>query len=303
MKSPKELLQAWLQAMRIQNLSQNTIEAYGRDVLFFLNFCESKSLELGDIEASDLREYIGERVINESIQTSSLNRQITAIRQFMRWNQQNGHIDTVTLEEVKLNRINKPLPGMVDVETINQILDQPSPKNPDHAQLWLRDKAMLELFYSSGLRLSELQGLVYRDLDFNRMQVRVTGKGDKTRIVPVGSKARDALYEWFKVYRLWSNLEADSPVFITQRGDAINVRQIERRVKFQAQRAGVLVDLHPHLLRHCFASHMLSNAGDIRSIQEMLGHVSLSTTQVYTHIDFDGLASSYDKAHPRASKK
>ena len=169
--------------------------------------------------------------------------------------------------------------------------------------MWLRDKALIELLYSSGLRLAELQGLSIRDIDFNRQLLRVIGKGNKTRIVPFGGKARESLIEWLKVYRIWQgDFKADSPVFITQRGNVITPRQIENRVKLQAQRAGVNVDLHPHLLRHCFASHMLSNSGDLRAVQEMLGHSNLTTTQIYTHIDFDHLAQVYDRAHPRASK-
>ena len=192
---------------------------------------------------------------------------------------------------------------MIDIETVNQILDQISPEKPNENQLWLRDKAILELLYSSGLRLAEIQGLKIRDIDFGRHLLRITGKGNKTRIVPFGSKAKDSLIEWLKVYRIWQGvLSAESSVFITQRGNSITPRQIENRVKYQAQRAGVNVDLHPHLLRHCFASHMLSNSRDLRAVQEMLGHSNLTTTQIYTHIDFDQLAKVYDQAHPRAVK-
>ena len=221
----------------------------------------------------------------------------------MKWAEQGHYLAFNPAHDLQLKRQPRPLPGMIDIETVNQIIDQAEPEKPIEKQLWLRDKALLELLYSSGLRLAELQGLSIRDIDFNRQLLRVIGKGNKTRIVPFGGKARESLIEWLKVYRIWQgDFKADSPVFITQRGNVITPRQIENRVKLQAQRAGVNVDLHPHLLRHCFASHMLSNSGDLRAVQEMLGHSNLTTTQIYTHIDFDQLAQVYDKAHPRASK-
>jgi len=138
--------------------------------------------------------------------------------------------------------------------------------------MWLRDKAILELLYSSGLRLAEVQALRIKDVDFNRQLLRITGKGNKTRIVPFGSKAKHAVMNWLQIYPLWhGDFVPDGHVFITSKGSPLGARQIENRVKFQAQRAGVNVDLHPHLLRHCFASHMLSNSGDLRAVQEMLG--------------------------------
>ncbi len=170
--------------------------------------------------------------------------------------------------------------------------------------MWYRDKALLELLYASGLRLAEVQGLRIKDIDFNRQLLRITGKGNKTRVVPFGSKAKDAVMKWLSIYPLWNgDFVPDAQVFITQKGNPLGVRQIENRVKFQAQRAGVNIDLHPHLLRHCFASHMLSNSGDLRAVQEMLGHSNLSTTQIYTHVDFDRLAQVYDQTHPRAQQK
>ena len=161
---------------------------------------------------------------------------------------------------------------------------------------------MLELLYSSGLRLAELQGLTIKDIDFNRQLVRITGKGNKTRIVPFGKKAKESLLNWLKFIISGKYFDQNASVFISQRGGALTPRQIEKRVKLQAQRAGVNVDLHPHLLRHCFASHMLSSSGDLRSVQEMLGHSNLSTTQIYTHIDFDHFTKCTIRVHPRATK-
>ena len=294
-----QLLFMWLKERIIQNQSEHTISAYQRDLTDFFHFCEVKKLQLQDIEASDLRE----RVERDQLSSSSLQRHLTSIRQFMKWAEQGQYLVQNPSEDFKLKRQPRPLPGMIDIETINQILDQAAPEKILDQQLWLRDKAMLELLYSSGLRLAELQGLSFKDIDFNRMLLRITGKGNKTRIVPFGQKAKDSLLLWMSVYRIWQgDLRADFSIFISTKGQTLTPRQIENRVKYQAQRAGVNVDLHPHLLRHCFASHMLSASGDLRSVQEMLGHSNLSTTQIYTHVDFDQLAKVYDQSHPRAQK-
>lgn len=298
-----QLLEMWLKERAIQNQSEHTLTAYARDLNDFFEFCEIHHLELHAIETSDLREYLTYKVEKFQLASSSIQRHMSSIRQFMKWAQQSYYLNINPTEDFKLKRKARALPGMIDIETVNQILDQAAPEKPKDAQLWLRDKAILELLYSSGLRLAELQSLKMKDLDFTRQLIRVTGKGNKTRIIPFGKKAKESLIEWLKIYQIWQGgFQPDSPVFVSQRGGALTPRQIELRVKFQAQRAGVNVDLHPHLLRHCFASHLLSASGDLRSIQEMLGHSNLSTTQIYTHLDFDRLAKSYDQAHPRAQK-
>ncbi|OTG65411.1 recombinase XerC [Acinetobacter silvestris] len=298
-----QLLSMWLKDRKIQNQSEHTLDAYFRDVSGFIDFCYQKKIELKQVEASDLREYLAFKVEQDQLSSSSLQRHLTAIRQFMKWAEQGNYLTINAADDLQIKRQPRPLPGMIDIETVNQIIDQPAPEKPIEQQLWLRDKAILELLYSSGLRLAEIQGLTIRDIDFNRLLLRITGKGNKTRIVPFGSKAKQSLIGWLKIYRIWKGeFSPESSVFITQRGNAITPRQIENRVKFQAQRAQVNVDLHPHLLRHCFASHMLSNSGDLRAVQEMLGHSNLTTTQIYTHIDFDRLAQVYDQAHPRAQK-
>ena len=303
LEAPEQLLSMWLKERMIQNQSEHTIAAYQRDLTDFFIFCEQKKLQLIDIEASDLREYLATRVERDQLSSSSLQRHLTSIRQFMQWAKQGQYLQQNPSADFKLKRQPRPLPGLIDIETVNQILDQPAPEKPIDQQLWWRDKAMLELLYSSGLRLAELQGLTIKDVDFNRQLLRITGKGNKTRIVPFGQKAKDSLLEWLKIYRIWTgHFTADACIFISQRGNTLTPRQIENRVKFQAHRAGVNVDLHPHLLRHCFASHLLSASGDLRSIQEMLGHSNLSTTQIYTHVDFEQLANVYDNAHPRARK-
>nr|WP_284879104.1 site-specific tyrosine recombinase/integron integrase [Acinetobacter variabilis] len=302
--SAKDLLGIWLKEREIQNQSKHTLQAYERDVADFLEFCAVQRLALNDVEATDLRQFLAEKVEQHGLSSSSLQRMLSSIRQFMKWAEQAQYLAFNPADDFQLKRQSRSLPGMVDIETVNQILDQPAPETEAQQQMWLRDKAILELLYSSGLRLAEIQSLRIKDVDFNRQLLRITGKGNKTRVVPFGSKAKDSLMEWLKIYPLWNgDFVPDANVFITQKGNPLGARQIENRVKFQAQRAGVNVDLHPHLLRHCFASHMLSNSGDLRAVQEMLGHSNLSTTQIYTHIDFDRLAQIYDQAHPRAQHK
>ena len=304
MYDPQQLLGMWLKEREIQQQSPHTLKAYARDLTDFFTFCEQQGLSLQDVEASDLRHYLAQKVEQQQLNGSSLQRMLSAIRQFMKWAEQGQYLQINPDDDFQLKRQPRPLPGLVDIETINQILDQPEPETEVQQQMWRRDKAILELLYSSGLRLAEVQSLRIRDLDFNRQLLRVTGKGNKTRIVPFGSKAKDAVMQWLQIYPFWQgDFVPDAALFITQKGEPLKARQIENRVKFQAQRAGVNVDLHPHLLRHCFASHMLSNSGDIRAVQEMLGHSNLSTTQIYTHVDFDHLAQVYDQAHPRAHKK
>ena len=301
---PQVLLSMWLKERKIQNQSEHTLQAYERDVSDFLAFCATRNLNLNDIESADLREFLGSKVEHQQLSSSSLQRILSAVRQFMKWAEQGQYMAFNPADDFQLKRQSRPLPGLVDIETVNQILDQPAPASEAQQQMWLRDKAILELLYSSGLRLAEVQSLRIKDVDFNRQLLRITGKGNKTRVVPFGVKAKDAVMQWLQIYPLWhGDFVPEANVFITQKGNPLGARQIENRVKLQALRAGVNIDLHPHLLRHCFASHMLSNSRDLRAVQEMLGHSNLTTTQIYTHVDFDHLAQVYDQAHPRAQLK
>ena len=300
----EQLLTMWLRDREIQNQSAHTLQAYHRDVSSFLDFCAVKHIALTDVETTDLREFVAEKVEQQQLSSSTLQRMLSAIRQFMKWAEQGQHLSFNPTDDFQLKRQTRPLPGMVDIETVQLILDQAAPEGEVATQMWQRDKAILELLYSSGLRLAEVQSIKIKDIDFSRQLLRITGKGNKTRIIPFGTKAKESLMQWLQVYPQWQgDFVPDAHVFITQKGNPLGARQIENRVKLQAKRAGVNVDLHPHLLRHCFASHMLSNSGDLRAVQEMLGHSNLSTTQIYTHVDFDHLANIYDQAHPRAQSK
>lgn len=298
-----ELLAQWLIQRQIQQQSIHTLDAYRRDISDFIHFFQQRNLNLTDLEHSDVRAYLSEQV-EQNLSSNTIQRRLSAIRQFMQWLKQSQHLNINPLDNFQLKRQPRALPGMMDIECIQQILEQDVPKTYKKKQLWCRDKAILEFFYSSGLRLSELQQLKIKDLDFDRQTVRIRGKGNKTRLVPFGSKAKESLIQWLEIAQTWhTEFNSEQAVFIGQTGQALGVRQIENRVKYQAKRAGVSIDVHPHLLRHCFASHLLSNSGDLRAVQEMLGHQSLTTTQIYTHVDFDQLAQVYDQAHPRANRK
>jgi integrase/recombinase XerC len=266
----------------------------------FLSYCEQQNLQPQQLQISDLRQYMGYCIEQKQWSNQSVQRALSAIRQFMQWLQQHGTQVDANFKDFNIKRQPRPLPGMLSPETLNQLLDQAAPQSENDQWLWARDKAMLELLYSSGLRLNELVNLKLSDIDWSQHLVRVKGKGNKTRIIPFGGKAEQALRHWLSL-RIVKTLDHDF-IFISRSGQKISDRQVQNRIKQQAKRAGLSADLHPHLLRHCFASHLLSNSGELRTVQEMLGHSNLTTTQVYTHLDFDHLAKIYDQAHPRAKK-
>jgi integrase/recombinase XerC len=198
---------------------------------------------------------------------------------------------------VRAPRTDSRLPSTLDPESIERLLDI-----QDDSPLAVRDKAIMELFYSSGLRLSELAQLQWEQLDLASGMVRVRGKGNRSRIVPVGRKALEALLDWRKARAGLAELQ-EPAVFVSRSGKPISPRTIQSRIRLWAVRQGLPRSVHPHLLRHSFASHVLESSGDLRAVQELLGHADISTTQVYTHLDFQHLAKVYDRAHPRAKKK
>ena len=192
----------------------------------------------------------------------------------------------------------RSLPDTLDADLVGRFL-----RPPDDSPLSLRDVAMAELFYSSGLRLAELQALDLQHVDHAQGLVTVIGKGSKTRSVPVGAAARSALAAWLAQRPRLAGAEAGSALFLSRRGRRIGERAIQLRLRRLARGNGLGRDVHPHLLRHSFASHLLESSGDLRAVQELLGHSDISTTQVYTHLDFQHLAQVYDSAHPRARRR
>lgn len=296
-------LAQWLQPQQLAGRSVHTLKAYRRDVAQWLGFLQREQLDWPAVDALVLGRYAGQRIEQDGLSPSSLQRELSAIRHFGDWLVAQGLCTQNPARNFRIQRPPRPLPAMADPELLSQLLDQPAPDIPEAQRLWRRDRAMLELLYSSGLRVAELTGLDVQDLDWGRARITVTGKGNKTRIVPVGQKALQALRDWLPERALWQ--EGDEPaLFLSERlGQRLSTRTVERRIKVQAQRAGIAQDFYPHLLRHCFASHVLASSGDLRAVQELLGHANISTTQIYTHLDYAQLARTYDQAHPRAQRR
>jgi integrase/recombinase XerC len=227
----------------------------------------------------------------------SLSRWLSALRSFFEFSLRNGWIKNNPADAIQAPKSPKKLPKTLDVDQAAQFVSVVG-----DSALAARDRALLELIYSSGLRLAEAVGLNILDVDLQDALVSVTGKGNKTRILPIGSQAITALKAWLPQRTLL--LKPDElALFITQRGTRITHRAVQLRMQQLSLKQGMDTPVHPHMLRHSFASHMLESSSDLRAVQELLGHANISTTQVYTHLDFQHLAKVYDSAHPRAQKK
>jgi integrase/recombinase XerC len=280
-----------------RGLSARTLTAYQRDLDLLLQFLKSEEIERPEqITQHHIRAFIAHRH-RQGLGGKSLQRLLSAVRSLFRWMLREGLAEHNPATPVRAPKSPRHLPATLDADSIGQLLDIPC-----DTPLAIRDKAIMELFYSSGLRLSELAGLRWDQLDLVSGMVTVTGKGNRTRMVPVGRMASEALLEWSKNRGAFASFEQPS-VFVSQRGNPIAPRTIQARIRYWAKRQGIPQNIYPHLLRHSFASHMLESSGDLRAVQELLGHADISTTQIYTHLDFQHLAKVYDKAHPRAKKK
>ena len=291
-------LRAFLDYLHYERgLSPRTRTAYQRDLELFMQ--ELESLEITDAQNVGEHQVRGliARLHRQGLGSRSLQRLLSAIRSFYRWLMKEGLADHNPATPVKAPKSPKKLPATLDAEAVTQLLDI-----KDETPLAIRDKAIMELFYSSGLRLSELAGLRWDRVDPASGLITVTGKGNKTRVVPVGRFAAAALEKWRKVRGNFAGFD-EPHIFVSNRGKPISTRNIQARIRYWARRQGLPQQVYPHLLRHSFASHMLESSGDLRAVQELLGHADISTTQVYTHLNFQHLASVYDKAHPRAKKK
>jgi integrase/recombinase XerC len=298
---PVSALQSDLEAFlahlqRERQLSPRTLQAYRHDLEGLRDFLDAQDCPRWQaVDATHLRLFVAKRH-QAGLSGRSLQRMLSAVRslyQFLIREQLCKHNPAVDL---RAPRSPRKLPRALDADLASQLLDDSS----DDDWLAVRDHAMLELFYSSGLRLSELAGLNISELDLPQGEVRVLGKGSKTRLIPVGRMAREALQRWLEL-RLLTNTP-EQALFIGKQGRRLTPRAIQLRVR----RWGVThigQNLHPHMLRHSFASHVLESSGDLRAVQELLGHADISTTQIYTHLDFQHLAQVYDKAHPRAKRK
>jgi len=280
-----------------RGLSPRTQTAYRQDLEPFLAFLAEQGIdEARRVTEHQVRAFVARRH-RQGLQGKSLQRTLSSIRGLYRWLLREGRAEQNPAVSVRAPKAARKLPGTLDAETIARLLDI-----RDDSPLAVRDKAIMELFYSSGLRLSELAALRWEQLDLSSGFVRVVGKGNRSRMVPVGRKAQAALLEWRKARAVLASL-GQTAVFVSRDGNPISVRAIQARIRHWAKRQGLPQHVHPHLLRHSFASHVLESSGDLRAVQELLGHADISTTQVYTHLDFQHLARVYDRAHPRARKK
>jgi integrase/recombinase XerC len=276
-----------------RQLSELTVENYGRDLAKLLAALPDTPLE--NIDALDVRNNLT-RLHREGLAGRSLHRWLSALRTFFNYAIRQRWVSANPANGISAPKSPRPLPKTLDVDQISRFLEIRGDSPID-----FRDRAILELFYSSGLRLSELIGLDVTDIDLREGSLITTGKGSKTRGLPIGRHAQKALADWLPIR---GTLAPDSKaLFVSLRGNRISPRTIQKRMQTLALKQGLLVDVNPHMLRHSFASHMLESSGDLRAVQELLGHSNISTTQIYTHLDFQHLAKVYDQAHPRAHRK
>ena len=284
---------AFLAQLEVERrMSAHTLDAYRRDLDALSAWSTTQGADLLALHAEQLRAFIaGEH--RRGLSPKSLQRRLSACRSFYRWPLKHGRIQASPADAIRAPKAPRKLPQVLDADEAKALVEVPT-----DAPLGLRDRALLELFYSSGLRLSELCALRWRDLDLDDGLVTVLGKGNKQRSVPVGSHARNALTAW----RADTGAGNDAPVFPGRHGP-ITPRAVQLRLRQLAQRQGLFKRVHPHLLRHSFASHVLESSGDLRGVQELLGHADIATTQIYTHLDYQHLAKVYDAAHPRAKRK
>lgn len=278
--------------------STHTAKAYRRDLAKLIEFCEALGIsEWSDLNTHHIQSYIKTRH-RTGLGRRSLQREVSAIRSFLQFLVKNRHIEDNPAKYVKAPKAAKRLPKTLDHDQINGLMN-----SVPESILEQRDLAIWELFYSSGLRLSELANLNLEDVDLKQGSLLVKrGKGGKSRVLPVGRCAIDAIQTWLKNRGSLATRET-SALFLTKQGNRLSGRSIESRLGNWSRKHGLREIVHPHMLRHSFASHLLQASGDLRAVQELLGHSNISTTQIYTHLDFEHLAAVYDKAHPRAKKK
>jgi len=279
---------------RERRLSPHTAEGYAHDVHVLLELAQDTALH--DLQVQQIRRYIA-RLHGRGLGGKSLARMLSAWRGFFDYLARDHGFTRNPCTGVRPPRSSRALPRALSPDEAVRLVSI-SERDP----LAVRDRAMFELLYSSGLRLAELILLAPGDISFDDATVRVTGKGNKTRVVPVGSHAILAIQAWLPV-RESLQRDKETALFVNQHGSALSARAVQARLKAWGIKQGLPGHVHPHMLRHSFASHVLQSSGDLRAVQEMLGHASISTTQVYTHLDFQYLAKIYDQAHPRAKRK
>jgi integrase/recombinase XerC len=280
-----------------RRLSDLTCKHYQRDLEALLAFCDDNDVGTwSSVDSEHIRAFSA-MCYRRGLSSRSIQRRLSASRTFFRYLLREKHVKTNPVVSVSAPKSPKRLPGNLDVDRMARLLDIPG-----DTPLINRDRAILELLYSSGLRLAELTDLDCGDVDVNDATVRVTGKGNKDRIVPVGKHALRALAKWQSSRGEFAP-PAENALFVSNRGTRLSKRSVQARVTHWAKQQGIDTKVSPHLFRHSFATHLLESSHDLRGVQELLGHANISTTQVYTHLDFQHLAQIYDKTHPRARKK
>lgn len=301
-----QIIQSWADALMLSH-AYLSVQNYSRALMAYIDFVSSGNdfaHDDGDIVLDEVfskdnieRYFAYRREKNPPLSLSSAKTHLAGIRHFIATQVRLGHMQKDTTAQFKLARHSRPLPYIAEAELLGHLLDTP-PLQKSQACLWVRDRAIFELLYGAGVRVGELVGLNIQDVDMQERLVRVLGKGNKMRVVPFTDSAQMALQAYLDTRTPYAPSEA---LFMSEQTQArLSIRSVQKRLKAVALRAGIDLNLYPHLLRHCFASHMLSASGDLRAVQELLGHSSLATTQIYTHLDFDALAKVYDRAHPRA---
>lgn len=297
-----------------RQLSPLTVTSYRRDLLELIALATAMdgSASLSAINHFQIRKFAAQ-LHAKGLNARSIARKLSAWRGFFNWLSEQNAVTSNPVDGIKAPKRNKPLPKALAADDAVRLVAQTSPgKNADSAMQQC-NQAMFELLYSSGLRVSELVGLDLKYtqenryasagwIDFDAHEVMVTGKGNKMRSVPIGQAAITALKSWLAVRDTLVKLDPH-PLFLSERGTRVSARVVQLRLKAHAQAVGLPMDVHPHVLRHSFASHVLQSSGDLRAVQEMLGHASISATQIYTSLDFQRLTQVYDAAHPRAKKK
>lgn len=279
-----------------RRLSANTLINYKKDIEDFSKLPFVKEYQKwSDISEIDIRQFVS-YLHRNGRSPRTISRKLSSLRTFYNYLIRESITSHNPANDISPPKSGKKLPNTLDVDQTVRLIEI-----EDKDILSIRDKAIMELFYSCGLRVSELVSLDLNHVDLRSKETRVTGKGNKTRIVHIGSKAVEAINKWIKVRDNLCNIDEEA-LFVSQKGKRISVRTVQQRVKDWAKEQGISCNVHPHMLRHSFASHMLESSGDLRAVQEMLGHADISTTQIYTHLNFQHLADVYDKAHPRAKK-
>ncbi len=280
-----------------RRLSPHTASNYRRDLEAAVTVFDAAGLDdWTTVDTQHVRMLLASRH-RAGLAPRSLQRLLSALRAFYRFLEREGETQRNPAVGVEAPKTRRRLPATLDADQMAHLLEV-----DDVAPEGVRDRAIMELLYSSGLRLAELVGLDLHDVDAGDAVVRVTGKGAKTRVVPVGRHALTALRAWLKL-RGQLAAAGETALFVSRRGKRISPRSVQSRVRRWAIVQGIPADVHPHMFRHSFASHLLESSGDLRAVQELLGHANISTTQIYTHLDFQHLARIYDAAHPRAKKK